>query len=102
MSSLICPRCRVEYPDRMDRCPVDGADLCEREALQRVGTMVNNYLVGEVIGSSSGGPGKSGSRTMVAVVCSRLFLPEGHWLVRSTRFSPGCSSRVSGCSCGSL
>ena len=39
----------------MERCPADGADLCESEALERVGTMVTNYLVGEVIGSGGMG-----------------------------------------------
>jgi serine/threonine-protein kinase len=47
---MICPKCRAEYADSQSRCATDGASLCEREDLARIGQPIGPYVVEGVLG----------------------------------------------------
>ncbi|MFZ5787208.1 MAG: protein kinase domain-containing protein, partial [Acidobacteriota bacterium] len=47
---MICPKCRVEYPESQSRCPEHKVALCEPEDLLRIGQALGPYQLEEVLG----------------------------------------------------
>jgi eukaryotic-like serine/threonine-protein kinase len=48
--TLVCTRCLEKYPEVLDRCPKDGAPLCDQDDIDRIGQTFGNYQFEKILG----------------------------------------------------
>ena len=61
----ICPKCRQEYPVTERFCKTDSAVLVEPIDMDRIGTTVGNYNLGEILGRGGMGTVYSGEHVYI-------------------------------------